>query len=367
MALPGGATREGTRRFRDRSVRTRALPVEHFRDSPTGLALSSLGLGTYIGPPDGVTDIAVAEAATICLSSGRVNVLDTALNYRYQRAERSLGRAIARLTEKGELARDEVFVATKIGYLAPDSESKVPVDQWVDQELIRTGILDPNDIVDGSHAMSRSYLADQFERSRKNLGLATIDLLYAHNAPDAQIPVVGREKFGERLEEAFALFETFRDAGSLGSYGIATWESLRAPRTAADYFPLESAVRAARKVGGEDHGFRYVQFPFNLAMPEAWTVSNQPVGGTLHPLLGAISKLGLGCFTSVPLLQGQLARSGPRRHGLSSAQTALQFARSAPGTLGPVIGQKGSAHLSENLEIAARRPWDEPTFAALLT
>ncbi len=366
MALPGRATREGTHRFRGRSVRDRALPLEHFRDAPDGLGLSSVGLGTYIGPADAATDLAVTEAATICLSSGRVNVVDTAINYRHQRAERCVGRAIQRLVAQGGLARDEVFVATKIGYLAPDAESKTPVDRWVLEQLVRPGILDPADVVDGSHAMSRSYLADQFARSRANLGLATVDLLYAHNAPDAQIPAVGRERFVERLEEAFALFETFRDAGTLGSYGIATWESLRAPRTAPHYFALESAVRAARKVGGEDHGFRYVQFPFNLAMPEAWTVPNQPVAGTLRPLLVAAPKLGLGCFTSIPLLQGRLARTGPRRQGLSPAQTALQFARSAPGTLGPLVGQKGAEHLSENLEIASRRPWDAATFASLL-
>jgi len=366
MALPGRATPEGTQRFRERSVKDRALPAEHFREAHGGLSLSSIGLGTYIGAPDGPTDLAVTEAATICLSSGRVNVLDTAINYRYQRAERSLGKAIQRLVSKGDLARDEVFVATKIGYLAPDSESSIPADRWVEEELVRTGVLDPADIASGSHAMSRSYLVDQFDRSRKNLGLAAVDLLYAHNAPDAQIPAVGREKFGERLEEAFGLFETFRDAGTLGSYGIATWESLRAPPNAPGYFSLESAVRTARKVGGEDHGFRFIQFPFNLAMPEAWTVANQPVDGTLHPILAAAPKLGLGCFTSVPLLQGRLARTGPRRHGFSAAQTALQFARSAPRTLGPLVGQKGSDHLSENLEVASQKPWDASTFESLL-
>ncbi len=366
MALPGRATPAGTRRFRDRSIKDRALPLEHFRDAPGGLSLSSLGLGTYIGAPDGPTDLAVTEAAMICLTSGRVNVLDTAINYRHQRAERSLGRAIQNLVAKGELRRDELFVATKHGYLAPDGESKQGAGRWVEEELIGTGALDPADIVDGSHAMSRSYLADQFDRSRTNLGVEAIDLVYAHNAPDAQIPTVGREQFVERLEEAFALFETFRDAGTLGAYGIATWDSLRVPRSAPQYFALETAVRTARKVGGEHHGFRFVQFPFNLAMPEAWTAANQPVGGSLRSLFDAAARLGVGCFTSVPLLQGQLARSGPRRQGLSPAQTALQFARSAPGTVGPVIGQKGSHHLSENLEVASRRPWDAATFGSLL-
>ncbi len=367
MAHPGRATPGGTQRFRDRSTKERAIPFEHFRTAPGELALSSIGLGTYIGSPDGPTDLAVEQAVTICLTSGRVNVLDTAINYRHQRAERSVGRALGRLLESGDARRDEVFLATKSGYLAPDAEAGVPAPAWIERELVRPGILDPRDVVDGCHAMSPAYLRDQFERSRQNLGVETIDLLYLHNAPDAQLPSVGREAFLGRLEAAFTVYEGLRDAGQLGLYGLATWDCLRAPSGDPGHFSLESAVRIAKKVGGEDHGFRFVQFPFNLAMAEAWTAPTQRVGAARLPLFAAASKFGLGCFTSVPLLQGQLARTGPRRSGLSAAQTALQFARSVPGTVGPLVGQKGPEHLSENLEVAGRRPWDEATFASLLT
>ncbi len=365
--LKGRATSEGTARFRDRAVKDRRLPVDHFREGPEGLTLSSLGLGTYIGAPDSPTDLAVEQAATISLTSGRVNVLDTAINYRYQRAERSLGRALARLVERGELARDEVFVASKNGYFAPDSESRIPPDRWVEEELVRSGVLDPGDIVDGCHAMSRSYLTDQLERTLRNLGLGTVDLIYLHNAADAQIPAVGRETFLARLEEAFRLYESLRSKGRVGSYGLATWDCLRARRTDPGFLALETVVRLARKVGGDEHGFRFVQFPFNLAMPEAAAFSNQPVDGEPMPLFAAARMLGVYCFTSVPLFQGQLARSGPKRNGLSSAQTALQFARSAPGNLGPLVGQKRPEHLSENLEVAAKAPWDAPTFRQLLS
>ncbi|HTT17127.1 MAG TPA: aldo/keto reductase [Thermoplasmata archaeon] len=364
MALPGRASPDGTARFRDRAVRERALPIEHFRSAPGGLSLSSIGLGTYIGNPDGPTDLAVEQAAGVCLASGRVNVLDTAINYRYQRAEHSLGRALARAVDTGAIRRDEVFVSTKNGYVAPDASAGPPSARWLEEELIAPGVLAPEDLVGGSHAMSRTYLTHQFARSRENLGLATVDLLYLHNAPDAQLPEVGRERFLARLEEAFSLYERFRDEGHLGFYGLATWNCLRVPPGEAGHFSLESAVRLARKVGGEEHGFRFVQLPFSLAMPEAWTAPTQPVHGERLPALVAAARLGLGCFTSVPLAQGRLVRSGLRRAGLTSAQTALQFARSAPGTIGPLVGQKRPEHLSENLEIAARRPWDAVTFNA---
>ncbi|HLM92125.1 MAG TPA: aldo/keto reductase [Thermoplasmata archaeon] len=364
--LSGHATREGTERFAERSVSTRHLPPEHFRRTMGSLRLSSIGLGTYLGQPDLPTDHAVEQSVTVCLTSGRVNVLDTAINYRLQRSERNIGRALGRLAEQGSVARDEVFVATKIGYLAPDSEAGISPAQWVQRELIDSGVLDPADIVDGSHAMSPKYLTDQFQRSRTNLGLETIDLLYLHNAVDAQLPTVGPVEFEARLRSAFVVLERFRTQGHLVSYGLATWDCLRLPPADPAHFDLERAVQIASEVGGEKHGFRFVQFPFNLAMREAAGARTQRVDGERLSLFEAARRLGVGCFTSVPLMQGQLSRNGPRRAGLTPAQTALQFARSAPGTLGPLVGQKRVEHLSENLEVASHAPWDAATFEGLL-
>ncbi|MCI4358229.1 MAG: aldo/keto reductase [Thermoplasmata archaeon] len=367
MALIGGrASAEGTRRFRDRVCSKGIVPETHFRSTAAGLELSSIGLGTYLGNPDPSTDASVEEAVSLSLRSGRVNVIDTALNYRFQRAERSIGRSVRRMIEREDVARDEVFLASKNGYLAPDAESAVPLDRYVDVELVRKGHLRPADIVDGSHAMSVAFLTDQFERSRQNLGVETLDLLYLHNASDAQLPVVGRVEFLVRLRKAFELYESFRASDHLVAYGMATWDSLRSSRSGPSYLSVEEVVRLAREVGGSDHGFRFLQFPFNLAMPEAAVLKNQPVDGSRQTLFAAAVASKLGCFTSIPLLQGRLAEDGPTVDGLTRAQSALQFARSAPGTIAPLIGQKTAEHLSENLKVAELPPWEESRFRSLL-
>jgi aryl-alcohol dehydrogenase-like predicted oxidoreductase len=364
--VPGAATPDGTRRFATLAVRPGSVPAAHFREGPGHLLLSSIGLGSYIGPPDRLTDEAVQQATQVCLESGRINVLDTAINYRYQRAERSIGRGIAHTIEGGKVRRDEVFVSTKAGYLAPDGEARIAPQHWIETELVAKEILDPADIVDDCHAMSVSYLRDQFERSRGNLGLESIDLLYLHNGPDAQLPAVGHDEFLRRLTEAFGLFEELRSSRRLGAYGLATWDCLRCARGAPGYFSLEEGVMAARSAAGSDHGFRFIQFPFSLGMPEAAVQLNQTVRGERVTLFEAARRLGLGCFTSVPLLQGQLAKVGPVADGLSAAQTAIQFARSAPGTIGPLVGQKEPRHLAENLLLANRIPWASREFRSYL-
>lgn len=364
--LPGRATPDGTRAFRKRALERRRISPSHFREAAESLTLSSIGLGTYLGSPDPATDTAVVDAVSIALTSGRVNVLDTAINYRGQRAERSIGRALSHLVAAGPVRREEVFLATKIGYLAPDSESERDPRSWVHEELVQPGILPLAEVVGGSHSLAPSFLGDQFRRSRNNLRVETVDLLYLHNAPDAQIPEVGVEAFERRLRLAFDVLEGFRAEGTLGAYGLATWDSLRVAANEPGFFSLESAVRIAREAGGEHHGFRYVQFPFNLAMPEAATVQNQRVAGVPMTLFAAATALGVGCFTSAPLLQGRLARSGATAAGLPRAATALQFARSAPGNTAALVGQKQPEHIAQNLELASIPPWDATTFSTLL-
>ena len=59
------------------------------------------------------TDRLVEEAVVNSVLSG-TNVLDTAINYRNQRAEKSMGRALATLRKMGT-DRSEIFISSKVG------------------------------------------------------------------------------------------------------------------------------------------------------------------------------------------------------------------------------------------------------------
>jgi len=48
------------------------------------LKISSLGIGTYLGQPDDKVDASYAASVVASVESG-INVIDTAINYRFQR------------------------------------------------------------------------------------------------------------------------------------------------------------------------------------------------------------------------------------------------------------------------------------------
>jgi diketogulonate reductase-like aldo/keto reductase len=69
-----------------------------------GLALSSIGIGTYLGNPDEATDTNYTNAVVRAVQLG-VNVIDSAANYRFQRSERSIGRRSKHLQTSTAFAR----------------------------------------------------------------------------------------------------------------------------------------------------------------------------------------------------------------------------------------------------------------------
>jgi aryl-alcohol dehydrogenase-like predicted oxidoreductase len=352
--LTGHATPQGTARYRERFPKLR--DAGNFRQlaSPAGqLWLSSIGLGTYLGEPDDPADVEYTQAIGAALRSG-INVLDTAINYRHQRSERNIGEALRQLSEK--LQRDEVFVATKAGYLSFDGNMPADPRAYFMREYIEPGILDPTQLAGGMHCIAPAYLENQIDRSRKNLGLETLDLFYLHN-PESQLNDISREAFLERVKAAFTMLENQVKAGKITFYGMATWNGFRVPDTARDYLDLFAIAAIAEELGGANHHFRFLQAPFSLAMPEAYGLPNQGRGKDKMPLLAAAAELGIVVMGSATLYQGRLAHSLPesikQTLGMKTdSENAIQFARSAPGLTTALIGMGHKEHVEENIKPA---------------
>jgi aryl-alcohol dehydrogenase-like predicted oxidoreductase len=370
MTLPGYATTDGTAAYRERF--RDAAAEGHFRFEQN-LWLSSVGVGTYLGGADEETDRAYADAVTRAVELG-VNVIDTAANYRFQRSERSVGEAIKSLTAAG-FARAELVVCTKGGYIPFDTHppaGQAGVRAYVEETFVKTGVIRLSDIAAGSHCMTPRYLAHQVAQSLRNMRLETVDVYYVHN-PETQLQVVAREEFDARLGAAFEQLERERAEGRLRFYGVATWNGFRAPAGQRGHHPLERMWELARAAGGDNHGFRFVQLPFNLAMPEALVKENHTHGGAQVSLLEAAKALGVTVVASASIKQGEVARDLPERireplGSLSTdAQTAIQFTRSTPGVTTALVGMSRRAHVEENLQLARVPPAAAEDYGRLFT
>jgi aryl-alcohol dehydrogenase-like predicted oxidoreductase len=360
--LAGRATPDGTARFRQRFAHLDS----GFFSRALGLDVSSIGLGTYLGEPDAETDRAYGEAIRLAPTLG-CNLIDTAINYRCQFSERVIGGALRDLVAGGVVARDEIVVCTKGGYLSFDGP---PTDArgWVQETFIEPGIIDWPDIV-SHNVMQPRYIRHQLETSLANLGLETIDVYYLHN-PESQLQGVSRVECLERLTACFEELEGAAAEGHVGVYGVATWDAFRVDRSAQGALSIEELVRTAHAVGGDGHHFRVVQLPFNLGMPEAFVKPTQRIGQDRMPALEAAARMGLTAFASGSLLQGRLTALPPGLAATipdlaSDAQRSLQFVRSTPGVAAALVGMKTVAHVRDNLALGGRPRLVADQFAAL--
>jgi aryl-alcohol dehydrogenase-like predicted oxidoreductase len=360
--ISGFATSEGTKKF----LKNSGINQLNFKQIHN-LTLSNVGIGTYLGETNEKTDELVKNAVKKSILSG-INVIDTAINYRAQKAERSVGKAISELITEGKISRDQIFISTKNGYITNDADVKQEFWEYIKNEYTQKGVIKEGDVTSGYHCMTIPYLNDQLERSLKNLGLDCIDLMYLHNAVEGQIKDISKEKFLENLKSVFEFYEQKRKEGKIKFYGMATWECFRVSSDNPQYLSLQDTVELAKSVGGENHGFRFIQLPYNMYYDQALLVKNQTLDGKLVSLLESASKLNVGVFTSVPLMQGRLLVPGvmPEFNELKPSLRALQFIRSSPGVIAPLVGQKSPEHVSENLEIMKIPPMPEDEFLTLV-
>ena len=239
----------------------------------------------------------------------------------------------------------------------------------IQNTLVKPGVIRSEDISSGYHCMTISYLQDQLKRSMRNLGLDCIDLMYLHNAVEGQLQDISKDEFMKKLKEVFEFYESQRKNGSIKYYGMATWECFRVSSNHPQYFSIFDIVKLAKEIGGEENGFRFIQLPYNMYLDQALTLKNQSINESQHTILEASMKLGIGVFASVPLMQSKLLAPNvlPEFGGLSKpSQRAIQFVRSTPGIIAPLVGQKSQAHVQENLNLLSTDILSETEFSDLI-
>ena len=327
--IAGFATHDPCYRFAKSHHETR----QFFRKTQS-VTVSSIGLGSYLGAMDDATDRGYEQSVMAAVELG-INCFDTSLNYRNQRSEQAIGRALAELIVGGKVEREQLLISTKAGYLVPGA---VP---------------ETDEIEGGMHCMTPAFLSDQLVRSQANLQLETVDVLYLHN-PETQLRYVATDVFYERLRRAFEALEQFVADGRIRYYGAATWSGFREP----GQLSLKRMVAIAREVGGKFHHFRFIQLPVNLAMPEAFTRVEE-LGRTV---LDIAKDENIAAVASASIMQGRLAAGLPPQiasqvPGLASdVLRSIQFTRSTPGIVTALVGMSNPLHVRENASLAMIPP-----------
>lgn len=352
--IGGHATGEGTGEYRDRW--SDSLAEDHFEQAGH-LHTASIGMGSYLGEPNSRDDRAYQQAVRRVIERGS-NVIDTAINYRYQRSERNIGNALKDLFRgDGEYEREQVIVSTKGGYIPFDGEPPENPRDYVTDTYVDTGVADTKELVDGSHCISPDFLEHELQSSRDNLGLETIDRYYIHN-PENQLSELDHATLYDRLEAAFGRLEQAVERNQIRHYGLATWNGFRVPPDHDEYLDLDEIMARAENAGGPDHHLKAIQLPYNLAMAEGLTRPNQSIDDKPVSLLEAAYQHDLTVTTSATLMQGSLTDQFPDdlRDNMgdfdTDAQRAIQFARCAPGVTTALVGMKTPEHIEENLAVA---------------
>jgi aryl-alcohol dehydrogenase-like predicted oxidoreductase len=212
----------------------------------SAIEVSRIGLGTWplggsvvlAGRPTGYGTVPESEAVRTIRRAVELGIrfFDTADTYGLGRAEKLLGAALAD-------RRGEAFVATKAGWI-PDGS-----DQWTPD-------------------LSPEHLVAAAERSRRRLGVDTIDLFQLHRVPEA----------GPETERALDALEELKTRGVIRLAGASAGHDV-------------AGGRRLLKTGRLDA----LQVHYNLLHQAA------------APLLDEARAAGVGVIASTPLAYGFLA------------------------------------------------------------
>lgn len=342
------ATPAGTERYVERFDRD--FEHRYFRDF-AGCQISSVGAGTYLGDPTDEVDQQYRQALEVALENG-INVIDTAINFRCQRSER----LVSSVLTDAPVNRDEVLVATKGGYLQFDNQPPDDPGEYLRSTFVETGLVDPDDVAEGTHCLAPDFLDYQLDKSLENLELDTIDLYYIQN-PEVQLTTRSPDAVYDQIEAAFTRLEERVRAGDIRQYGVAAWDAFRVDADDEAYLSLSEILSRARSAAnaagnGETH-LSALQLPFSPLMADAFTVRAHDTDIGQGSALRFARDEGLSVFVCASLAQGKVIAEMPEEvavwfRGDTTAQRALTFARSAPAATCALVGMRQTPHVTEN-------------------
>ncbi len=263
----------------------------------TGLRASRLGFGCY--RLDAVT-LAHEEALRHALTQG-VNLIDTSTNYGDGESEQLVGKVLRELIDEGKIAREEVVIVSKAGYVQGQN-----LQLAMEREKSDAPFSEMVKYMEGCwHCIHPDFLEDQLERSLARLQLSSLDVLLLHNpeyflsfAHKHGMPLKeARAEYYRRIALAFDFLEHKVAEGKIGWYGISS-NTFPKPSNDPEFTSLEEVWSIAERLTPQHH-FAVMQFPMNLFESGAVFEKNQR--GNTQTLLEFSREHGLATLANRPL------------------------------------------------------------------
>ena len=326
-------------------------------------SLSRIGLGTYLGHLNDLTDLDLTATIIKAINIG-INHIDTAPNYRAQRSERAIGLALKSFYSK----RDSLFLSSKVGFVP--FEWNVPQDDraYLKTRFIDTGIFDEKDLIEGIQCFSPKYLEWQVNDSIARMGLGYIDLLYLHNI-ELAFRALTKQQQESLFKASLKSLKKMYQAGLIRYIGVASWSGFLMEDGTG--LQIQELMKWVKEVDCLDI-FKVIQAPFNLGMPDLLFKKTQIVDQINMSLGRAVSQFELELVTSAPIMHGQLisldlpellVSAWP---GLNTAQICLSMVKNAPGIMSSLVGVKSNAHFEQLQRVINATPITPNEYLKLL-
>lgn len=98
------------------------------------------------------------DAIKTSVLSGGVNVIDTAPNYRYMKSEKTVGKVLTTLDQKYGIKRDELFVASKVGYVPEDAERMISAREAIETLIQDLKVPESEIVKESGHCLHPIFL-----------------------------------------------------------------------------------------------------------------------------------------------------------------------------------------------------------------
>ena len=94
--------------------------------------VSSLGIGTFRKEPYREENYVInyKDAIKTAVTNG-INLIDTAINYRYQISEREIGEALSELFAQTDIKREQLVITSKAGFIPVSCPFPADPYEWI--------------------------------------------------------------------------------------------------------------------------------------------------------------------------------------------------------------------------------------------